>query len=94
MYPTISDLILDLFGINIPLPIQSFGFMMAIAFLVAAFTLQLEMKRKEKEGLIYSFTKKVVKGKSASKGELISSFLIGFVLGYKLSYAFLNYDLF
>ena len=68
--------------------------MMAIAFLVAAFTLQLEMKRKEKEGLIYSFTKQVVKGKPASKGELLSSFLIGFVLGYKLSYAFLNYDLF
>lgn len=94
MYPTISDLILDLFGINIPLPIQSFGFMMAIAFLVAAYTLQLELKRKEKEGLIWSFTKQVIKGKPASPGELISSFLIGFVLGYKLSYAFLNYDLF
>lgn len=94
MYPTISDLILDLFGINIPLPIQSFGFMMAIAFLVAAYTLQLELKRKEKDGLIYSFTKQVVKGKAATSGELISSFLIGFLLGYKLSYALLNYDLF
>lgn len=94
MYPTISDLILDLFGINIPLPIQSFGFMMAIAFLVAAYTLQLELKRKEKDGLIFSFTKNVVKGKPASRGELFSTFLIGFALGYKLIYALLNYDLF
>jgi phosphatidylglycerol---prolipoprotein diacylglyceryl transferase len=94
MYPTISDLIKDLFGVDIPLPIQSFGFMMAVAFLFAAYTLQLELKRKEKAGLIYSFTKQIVKGKPASAGELISSFLIGFVLGYKLSYAFLNYDLF
>ena len=51
MYPTISDLIKDLTGIYIPLPIQSFGFMMAVSFLFAAWTLALELKRKEKQGL-------------------------------------------
>ena len=49
MYPTISDLLKGIFGINIPLPIQSFGFMLAISFLCAAYTLQLELKRKEKD---------------------------------------------
>ena len=57
MYPTISHLIYDLFGLKIPLPIQTFGFWVAMAFLSAAWTLTLELKRKEKEGLI--FTKKI-----------------------------------
>jgi len=94
MYPTISDLIRDLFGINIPLPIQSFGFMMALAFIVSAYILQIELKRKEKEGLLFSFTKENIIGKPASVGELLSSFVVGFLLGYKLIYALLNYELF
>ncbi len=51
MYPTISDLIFDLTGLNIPLPIQSFGFLLAISFICAAYTLSLELKRKEKLGI-------------------------------------------
>jgi prolipoprotein diacylglyceryltransferase len=92
MYPTISDLIKDIFGKDIPLPIQSFGFMLAISFLAAAYTLQLELQRKEKNGLLRTFTRQVTKGEPAKMSELISTFLIGFVLGYKLIYAFLNYS--
>ena len=54
MYPTISHLINDLLGLNIPLPIQTFGFWVAIAFLSAAMVLVSELKRKESEGLISS----------------------------------------
>ena len=54
MYPTISHLIYDLFGINIPLPIQTFGFFVALAFLAAAYTLSLELKRKESQGFLFS----------------------------------------
>ena len=50
MYPTISHLLFDLFGINIPLPIQTFGFWVAIAFLAASYVITKELKRKEKEG--------------------------------------------
>ncbi|MEZ5069131.1 MAG: hypothetical protein R2847_11910 [Bacteroidia bacterium] len=61
MYPTLSDLLNDLFGINLPLPIQTFGLMMALSFFLAAYTLTLELKRKEKNGLLKSFTYSYVK---------------------------------
>ncbi|MBL0342468.1 MAG: prolipoprotein diacylglyceryl transferase [Bacteroidetes bacterium] len=91
MYPTISDLIFDLTGLNIPLPIQSFGFMMAISFLLAAYTLSLELKRKEGLGLIKPVTIKTLIGEKASLTELLISFSIGFIVGYKLLYAFTHY---
>lgn len=92
MYPTISDLLKDLFGINIPLPIQSFGFMLAISFLLAAWTLMLELKRREQQGLLSATTQKILKGAPASQGELITSGIVGFIIGYKLLYVILNYS--
>ena len=91
MYPTISDLLKDLLGINIPLPIQSFGFMLACSFLLAAYTLMLEFKRKEKEGLLTFSFQKYLKGAPATKGEIATSAIIGFIIGYKLVYVILNY---
>ena len=52
MYPTISHLIYDIFKINIPLPIQTFGFFVAIAFIIGGFVISLELKRKEKNKLV------------------------------------------
>jgi len=92
MYPTISDLLLDLFGINIPLPIQSFGFMLAISFLLAAYTLQRELKRKEQLGLIKTFTLKTIVGKPISFLDLLYSFTTGFLVGFKLFYIATNYS--
>ncbi|MBK7887510.1 MAG: prolipoprotein diacylglyceryl transferase [Bacteroidetes bacterium] len=94
MYPTISDLLHDLFGLNLPLPIQSFGFMLALSFLLAAYTVKLELIRKEKLGLVKSHVKESMKGAAATFSDLASSFLIGFVLGYKFVYAAINYSLF
>jgi len=92
MYPTISDLLKDLFGINLLLPIQSFGFMLAISFLLATYTLMLEFKRKEKEGLLSFSYQRFLKGAPATKSELISSGIFGFIIGYKLVYVVLNYS--
>jgi phosphatidylglycerol---prolipoprotein diacylglyceryl transferase len=92
LYPTISDLLKDIFGVDIPLPIQSFGFFVAISFLLAAWTLALELKRKEREGLLTFTTKKVLRGAPASASQLIFSALLGFIVGYKLFYFILNYS--
>ena len=92
MYPTISDLLKDLFGIYIPLPIQTFGFMLAISFLCAAYTLWLELRRKEKEGVLYSRIVQTEKGKPASAAQLSLSFLTGFLVGFKILYMVMNYD--
>jgi prolipoprotein diacylglyceryltransferase len=91
MYPTISDLLYDLFGINIPLPIQSFGFMLAFSFLCAAYTLSLELKRKEKLGLLRTVEVKHLAGKPPGIWDIAGSFLLGFLIGYKVIFAALHY---
>src|SRR5205085_2954015 len=92
VYPTISDLLKDLFGINIPLPIQSFGFFVAISFLLAAYTLSLELKRKENEGLLKPVVHKKLRGKPAGMPELFFSAAIGFILGFKIIYFIFHYN--
>ncbi len=92
MYPTISDLLYDLLGINIPLPIQSFGFMLAVSFLCAALVLSLELKRKEKQGLIAASTVKILVGKKPQWTDLTGSFLLGFLVGFKIVYAASHYS--
>ncbi len=91
-YATISDLILDLTGVNVPLPIFSYGFFVALGFLAAAYILSLELKRKEKEGLVKQFKKKIIVGMPASPLEIGLNALIGFVLGFKLVLIIMNYS--
>lgn len=91
-YPRISDFINDVLGTDISLPIQSFGFFVAIAFVVAAFLLTKEMQRKEKQGLLKSFTKKVQIGLPATPSQLVTYGIIGFIAGFKLLAVVLNYS--
>ncbi|NOY50232.1 MAG: prolipoprotein diacylglyceryl transferase [Chlorobi bacterium] len=94
MYPKLSDIINDLFGTNINLPVQSYGFFLAMAFLVAALILYKELDRKEKEGLINPLSKRIWKDKPVSAIELLISFAVAFIIGFKVVEAFLDYSFF
>ena len=91
MYPTFSDLLYDLIGIQIPLPIQMFGLMVAISFLVGNYIIGLELKRKYTEGLLSSHSTTVIEGLPATKMELLSNAIFGFIIGFKLFFLIGNY---
>ena len=50
MYPTFSELLKDLFGIDIYLPIQTYGFFLSLAFLSSYWVARHEILRKHKKG--------------------------------------------
>lgn len=92
MYPTISDLLHDLLGLNIPLPIQTFGFFMAIAFAGAYYTTNSELKRREKNGLLKPSKQKVTVNKPVTTNDYGIAVLLGTIVGYKLVASITDYD--
>ena len=92
MYPTISHLIEDLFGVYIPLPIQTFGFWVAIAFLAASYVIKIELQRKEKEGKISIIKIKKIVGLKLKSIDIGIALFSGFLIGFKLIEAILNYE--
>ena len=93
MYPTVSEFLKSI-GIDLKLPIQTFGFFVALAFAVAAFLLGKELKRKQSEGLIQPQTRKRTVGAPADPMEYVYNAIGGFFIGYKLVYLISNYALF
>lgn len=87
MYPDFQFLLQDLFGIDAPgwLSIfKVFGLFVALAFLVAAYVLVKDLKRKEAMGLMLPEYQEVRIGEPVKTSELLWSVLIGFLLGYKI----------
>ena len=86
MYPNLYYAFKDLFNVDWkPLRfINSFGFFVALAFILAALALAAEFRRKGKQGLLQPTEINVVVGKPATITELLLNFLLGFLLGYKI----------
>lgn len=92
MYPRITDFINDVFGTDMNLPIQSYGFFLALAFLVAALLLRNELARKQKDGLIRSTIKQTFIGKPATITSLLVTFIISLLAGYKITGIIVYYN--
>jgi len=92
MYPNLYYAFKDIFGVNWNglRFINSFGFFVALSFLAAAYILTIELKRKERAGLLTGQDVKMIVGKPASAGELLLNFLLGFLLGYKIIGLFIS----
>lgn len=94
MFPTVSHFIEYLFGVQVPLPFNTFGVFVALAFIAGYWAFTKEFKRKEALGILHPVKKTVVVGMPATTAELIGNGVFGFLIGYKLVYALLNYRLF
>lgn len=92
MYPNLYYVVRDLFGLDWKglRFANMFGFMVALAFLAAAWVLSRELKRKSGEGLLQYEEEKITVGKPAGIAELLLNFLMGFILGYKIVGAFFS----
>ncbi|WP_276090345.1 prolipoprotein diacylglyceryl transferase family protein [Pedobacter sp. JY14-1] len=93
MFPTVSHFLEYLFGIQIPLPFNTFGVFVALAFIAGYWAFTEEFKRKEALGILRFIKKTILTGKPATAGELVLNGLFGFLIGYKLVYSLLNYKL-
>ncbi len=86
MYPNLYYVFKDWFGVQWPALkiLNTFGLMVALAFVSAALVISAELKRKEKLGLLHPVEETIEVGKPASIAELIFNGIIGFIFGFKL----------
>lgn len=87
MFPTVSHFLNYLFGINLPLPFNTFGVFVALAFIAGYWAFSKELQRKEALGLLHPIKRKITLGEPATFLEIASNAFFGFVIGYKLFYA-------
>jgi phosphatidylglycerol:prolipoprotein diacylglycerol transferase len=86
VYPNLYYVFKDWFGVEWRglAFLNTFGLMVAIAFIVGAIVLTSELKRKEKLGLLFPKEETIIVGKPASLMELLINFVIGFLFAYKI----------
>jgi len=90
MYPNLYYAFKDIFGIELNglKLVNSFGFFVALSFIISAWILTLELRRKQQQGLFVFTEEKIMIGQPAGLSELFTNGLLGFIFGYKLVGAF------
>lgn len=90
MYPNLYYAFKDIFGIELEglKLVNSFGFFVAFSFILSAWILTLELKRKQNLGQFTYTEEKIKVGAPAGIAELLINFLLGFVFGFKILGAF------
>ena len=86
MYPTLYHAFLDLFGLELQglKLINTFGFLVALAFLGAARTLASELDRKYQQGKLPASTRKYEPPRPPSLVDVSISGFLAFLLGFFL----------
>ena len=87
MYPDFQFLLQEWFGIDLPVLslLKTFGFLVALSFLAAGYTLYLELKRKEDDGIIPATIEEITLNRPPSLLNYISAAIIFFLVGFKIS---------
>ena len=94
MYPDLSYFFHDIFGTepdNWTSVFKTFGVMLVVSILAAAWFLYLELKRKAEEGIYKPTTVKTTIGKPASIWEIASNAVFGLLIGLKVVYIFQHF---
>ncbi len=89
-YPKITDWIYEVAGQSAAadfrfLPIYSYGFFVALGFIFAASLAAMEMKRREKLGLMPGVEKEVIEGEGPNFIEAAIYLLVGFFVFFKMA---------
>lgn len=92
MFPDFHYLFQQLFGIDIPglSIVKTFGFFVALGFLAGAWVIAKELRRKKEAGLFQPEIVTEVIGKKVTTSELITTGILGFIVGFKLIGLFID----
>jgi len=93
-YPTISHFIEEITGFFIPLPIQTFGFFIVLAFIVGHYFIKKEFLRLEKLKLLNSIEIQSKKSYIIILFDYLINIIVSFFFGYKILFIIKNYSLF
>ncbi len=94
-YASVWDFVNHIFGTNIlSMPPNTYGFMLALAFIVGVFVGYRELRRRTDLGIFEKGTKEIIEGAAPQITDLTSHFIIGFLLGWKGLGIYLNLDQF